>query len=102
MKVAAANPNSPRIEGAAIGVLFEARSELLTNELTKQQSQAVDRMKSRDATRQQIQIGTHSASFASTPDNSLRSFYVIDGAYRRGLGIPISPAARLLTFDHGT
>ncbi len=68
-------------EGAAIGVLFEAKSELLTRELMKQRSQAVEQLKQQDATMQELQLGTHPATLASTPDNSLRSFYLVDGAY---------------------
>jgi len=68
-------------EGAAIGILFEAKNDLLTNELMKQRRQRVKEMESVGGTETTIQIDGHEVSFASTEDNQLRSFYVSSGKY---------------------
>ena len=69
-------------EGAAIGIMFEARNGLLKNELSKQQREAVDRLQTRRAPRsRRLRWRDRQVSFASTPGNELRSFYVVDDRY---------------------
>jgi len=63
-------------EGAAIGILFEAKNKLLRTELMNQRKKRVAELKDSGATIEDIKIGEHDASFASTSDNRLRSFYV--------------------------
>ena len=68
-------------EGAAIGILFEAKNELLARDLQSQRQRAVQESADAGATMQTIQIEDHDVSLASTPDHRLRSFYVQDGIY---------------------
>ena len=68
-------------EGAAIGVLFEARNELLQPELERQRTQRLTELQHEGATIESIEIEGRDVSFAYTPDNQFRSFYVIDGKY---------------------
>lgn len=67
-------------EGAAIGVLFEARNSFLLSQGLNQNRAAflneVD-----GAQESKIKIGDHEVSFLFTEDNRLRSFYAIDGDY---------------------
>ena len=76
-------------EGAAIGILFQAkntvvlREQLLKlqreSELVKLDSGAIARDSEWRLTIERI--GDGSATFAHTPDNRVRSFYVVDGDY---------------------
>jgi len=67
-------------EGAAIGILFQARNSAALNvDFTQQRSAAVK--ESAGGKLEKITIDDHPATFISTPDNSLRSFYVVDGDY---------------------
>ena len=69
-------------EGAAFGILFEARnSALLTTDLVKQRLEAVERMKEDGAEMTELEIAGQPASLAATTDNRLRSFYVADDKY---------------------
>jgi len=69
-------------EGAAVGVLFQARNNvLLGNDLKKQQSAAMAERKGNAPTREIVKIAGHDVSFVSTPDNRLRSFYAVDGDF---------------------
>jgi hypothetical protein len=68
-------------EGAAIGILFEARNSLLNGELNKQRRSAVARQQAQGATMTELTIDGHKVSFAATPGNELRSFYVVDDRY---------------------
>ena len=68
-------------EGAAVGILFEARNALLKSDLTKQRQAAVDRQKENGATMDSVEIDGVEVSVASTPDNRLRSFYANVGRY---------------------
>ena len=68
-------------EGAAFGMLFQARNNLLESDLMKQRREAVNREKANGSTMTSIKINGHDVSFASTPDNRLRSFYAVDGKY---------------------
>ena len=67
-------------EGAAWGILFEARnSTLLGSQLSKLRG---DVLKSTPQAKQQaVEIENRQVSFLSTPDNRVRSFYVVDGDY---------------------
>jgi hypothetical protein len=63
-------------EGAAIGILFQARNdELLVDDLQKQRRRALERERSGGATSETLQIGGREVSFFATPDNRLRSYY---------------------------
>ncbi|HEX5102593.1 MAG TPA: hypothetical protein VFV87_02200, partial [Pirellulaceae bacterium] len=69
-------------EGAAMGILFQAKStDILKNDLSSQRSRAFAREKANGATSETVQIAGRDVSLVSTPDNRLRSFYVIDGNY---------------------
>lgn len=68
-------------EGAAIGILFEAKNELLKTELQGQRSRRVSELKDEGATMEFIEIEGVKVSFASTPDNRLRSFYATSDRY---------------------
>jgi len=68
-------------EGAAIGILFEASSDLLAVDLQSQRERAVRDLADEGATMRTIRIQQRDVSFASTPDHRLRSFYVQDGKY---------------------
>jgi len=69
-------------EGAALGVLFEATGNLLEVDLMRQRQEALFREKANGATMGTVQIGGRDVSFLSTPDNRLRSYYLIDGKYQ--------------------
>ena len=67
-------------EGAAIGLLFHAKSNFaLANDLQQQRMAAAKEDKL--AKEEKLQIAGHAVSFVSTPDNSIRSFYVADGDF---------------------
>ncbi|MHB1033344.1 MAG: hypothetical protein ACYC35_05475 [Pirellulales bacterium] len=67
-------------EGAAIGILFQARSNtLLAADINEQRSDALKERKG--ATERKVQIAGHSVSFLSTPGNAVRSFYATDGDF---------------------
>ena len=69
-------------EGAAVGILFQARSNvLLKNNLDGKRAQALATEKSNGATLTTVPIAGHDVSLLSTSDNRLRSFYAIDGDY---------------------
>lgn len=69
-------------QGAAIGILFEARNtELLGDDIQKQRRKAMEKEKANGATEQKVQIGGREVSFVYTPDNRLRSFWAVDGDY---------------------
>jgi hypothetical protein len=63
-------------EGAAIGILFEARSDILQQDLQSQRQTAVRRAARRGAVMQTVRIADRDVSLAATPDHRLRSFYV--------------------------
>ena len=67
-------------EGAAIGIMFEARSNLLLgNNLQNQRKTAMKRFS--DATEETLTIDGHSVSYISTPGGEMRSYYAVDGDY---------------------
>lgn len=69
-------------EGAAVGMLFQARNtRLLANDLSKTRATILKEEKDRGATMETIKISGHDVSFISTPDNRLRSFHAIDGDF---------------------
>jgi len=69
-------------DGAAIGILFQAKNTgILRNDLSQQRRRALDRAKEQGATAETLQIAGREVSFFSTPDNRLRSFYAIDGDF---------------------
>ncbi|WP_425618183.1 hypothetical protein NA78x_001882 [Anatilimnocola sp. NA78] len=70
------------VDGAAMGILFEAKQpEVLDDDIQKQRQRAIERDKDRGSKLETIKIAGRDVSFASTPDNHLRSFYVNDGKY---------------------
>ncbi len=69
-------------EGAALGVIFEAENRLLELDLVRQRQEALFRERDNGSALTTVQIAGRDVSFLSTPDNRLRSFYVIDGAYQ--------------------
>ena len=68
-------------EGAAVGAVFEAKNGLLEVDLTRQRQEALFREQNRGATITTEKIGDRDVSFLSTPDNRLRSYYLVDGNY---------------------
>ncbi|MCL6546742.1 MAG: hypothetical protein K6T61_16090, partial [Bryobacteraceae bacterium] len=88
-------------EGAALGILFQARSNsLLRSDLMQQRQRAQRRFASRGATSQTLQIGGREVSLVSTPDNRLRSFYVSDGDFHL-VTTSRAMVERFLTVDRG-
>ncbi|MHB8957858.1 MAG: hypothetical protein ACYC4U_33330 [Pirellulaceae bacterium] len=69
-------------EGAAVGVLFEAKNRLLEADLVRQRQEALVREQDNGASIVTSQIAGRDVSFLSTPDNRLRSYYLIDGSYQ--------------------
>ncbi len=68
-------------DGAAVGTLFQARNPLLGVDLKEQRAEILAAEKDNGATEQTVQIAGRDVSFLSTPDNRIRSFYVVDGNY---------------------
>ena len=67
-------------EGAAMGTLFQAKnSTLMAADLTQQRVAAMK--EAENAKEEKLDIGGRQVSLISTPDNSLRSFYVADGDF---------------------
>ncbi len=66
-------------EGAAIGVVLHAKTNLLG--LTLSQQRRDELAKNQDATLEEIEIAGHKVSFLSTADNRIRSFYAVDGKF---------------------
>ena len=69
-------------EGAAIGILFEAKdNRILGDDIDNQRNKALEREKANGATLEIVKIAGQDVKFLSTPDNRIRSFYVNDGDY---------------------
>lgn len=68
-------------EGAAIGVVFEARNQLLGVDLARQRQEALEREAARGAVATTETIAGREVSLLTTPDNRLRSYYLVDGPY---------------------
>ena len=68
-------------QGAAVGMLFQARNRLLGNDLSRQQQEAYEANKETGATLETIHIAGHPVRFLSTADHRLRSFYASQGDF---------------------
>lgn len=69
-------------EGASIGILFQARNNLLLQtDFQRQRAEALRHFADSNAVEETVEIAGHEVSFISTPDNRLRSFYAIDGDF---------------------
>ncbi len=69
-------------EGAAVGMIFQARNNAaLSTDLNKQRADALDREKAIGAKLETVRIADRDVSFLSTPDNQLRSYYAVDGNF---------------------
>ena len=69
-------------EGAAMGILFQARNNLLLgSDLQQQRTEATAALKEQGAVSETVKIAGRDVSFAHTPDNRLRSFYAVDGDF---------------------
>jgi len=67
-------------EGAAIGILFEAKSStVLQLQIMRQRGEA--QQAHPDAKAETITLAGSKVSVITTPDNSIRSFYAVDGKY---------------------
>lgn len=67
-------------EGAAIGVLFQAKSNVaLAAAIAAQRAAALPGEK--QATEEMVDVGGHKVALLSTPDNTVRSFYAVDGDF---------------------
>ncbi|MBI3839551.1 MAG: hypothetical protein HY288_16650 [Planctomycetia bacterium] len=67
-------------EGAAIGMLFQAKNNAaLAADLGQQRLTALKEAK--DGKQEKLRIAAHQVSFMSTPGNSLHSYYVADGDF---------------------
>ena len=70
------------VDGAAMGILFEAKaSELFADDIQKQRRRALERNKANGAKAEIIKLNGQDVSFISTPDNRLRSYYVSHDKY---------------------
>ncbi|MBP89085.1 MAG: hypothetical protein CMJ64_20610 [Planctomycetaceae bacterium] len=69
-------------DGAAIGLLFHAKNNFtMSTDLEQKRSAALAANKDRGATLETVEVGGRKASFLSTPDNYLRSYYIADGDF---------------------
>jgi hypothetical protein len=67
-------------EGAAFGMLFQARNNFgLASDINRQRSEALKN--EAGCTEKRLDIAGHKVSFISTPDNRIRSFYAVDGDF---------------------
>jgi hypothetical protein len=68
-------------EGAAIGMLFQARvNALLANDIRRNRNETMAAIP--DTKETHVTIAAHDVSFLSTPDNRVRSFYAVDGDFQ--------------------
>ncbi len=69
-------------EGPALGVVLVAKNtQMLGTGLRQQRQEALAAEKTNGAKLETVTISGREVSFLSTPDNRLRSFYVVDGDY---------------------
>src|SRR5690606_29971274 len=69
-------------EGAAIGMLFEAKNTaVLQTSLTADRQTALQEWKRQGATLKTVEVAGREVSLLSTPDNRLRSYHAIEGNY---------------------
>src|SRR5581483_8426124 len=62
-----------------VGLLFQVKNSFLfTSSVQQQRNEA---LKVKDAKEETLNIGGHDVSFIHTPDNSIRTFYAIDGDF---------------------
>jgi hypothetical protein len=66
-------------EGAAYGILFEARSSAILG--ANFSAQRAERVKAGGVSEQKIKIGDKELSYISSPDGTVRSYYAVDGDY---------------------
>ncbi|MEZ6116987.1 MAG: hypothetical protein R3C28_10500 [Pirellulaceae bacterium] len=63
------------LEGASLGMVFLENAPVLKGDLQRQRQEAVARLQNQGATMETVTIAGQEVSFASTPDNQLRSFF---------------------------
>jgi len=69
-------------EGAAYGLLFEARQGfLLTRDVESQRAERIKKDNPGGATETKLTLEGKSVSYISTPDGTVRSYYIADGGY---------------------
>src|SRR4030095_2991355 len=67
-------------DGAAMGILFYAKNNmLLGNNLREQRRDGMAAHK--DAKEETVRIAGHDVSYMASPDGELRSYYAVDGDY---------------------
>jgi len=66
-------------EGAAFGIIFEAKNNFLLSQSLKQQR--TESLADKSVKDEVVEIAGRKVSFYSTPDNKVRSFYAIDGDF---------------------
>jgi hypothetical protein len=66
-------------EGASYGLLFHARNNLALSTSLIQQRQ--ERIKAGGVTEEKIKIGDRPVSYLTSPDEKVRSYYVVDGDF---------------------
>ncbi len=66
-------------EGACYGILFQAKSNVGLSSSLMQQRQ--ERIKVGGVTEKKVNIDGHSASYLTSPDGSVRSYYVVSGDF---------------------
>ncbi|HEV7279505.1 MAG TPA: hypothetical protein VGN57_04760 [Pirellulaceae bacterium] len=68
-------------DGAAIGVMFLAKSDLLQGEFEKTRRRVLAEQKDLGAELNQVEIAGHPVSLLATPGGELRSYYAVAGKY---------------------
>ncbi|MBN2023987.1 MAG: hypothetical protein JW809_14480 [Pirellulales bacterium] len=69
-------------EGAAYGLLFEARTGfLLTRDIESQRAERIKKGNPGGATEEKLSLEDKTVSYISTPDGAVRSYYANDGGY---------------------
>jgi hypothetical protein len=66
-------------EGASYGMLFQSRSNLALSTSLNQQRQ--ERLGAGGVTEEKLKIDGHDVSYLTSPDGTVRSYYVIDGDF---------------------
>jgi hypothetical protein len=67
-------------DGAAMGILFQAKNNLiLSNNLNTQRRKVMANHP--DSTEENLSIADHEVSYIASPDGRLRSYYAVDGDY---------------------
>ena len=69
-------------DGAAVGMLFQARNSFaLGTDIQRQRQTALAAEREQGATLEEVTIAGRAVSYLSTPDNRLRSFYAVEAPY---------------------